>query len=398
MKRVLTLAAAVALLVVSANNGRAEFEKTKLAVLDFQQQGTGFETSDMGKIIAEWLITALVKEGRFDVVERRMLEKVLAEQQLAVSGLLDAKSTTELGRLLGVKVIISGSVMKLQNLIEVNARIIDVQDASIIAAESVKSDSAVRLEALVGQMAEIIIRDFPLEGYVVDREGDTVIIDLGRTSGVRQGLRFVVYKEGKTIKHPRTGQVLDVEKIQTGVVEVCQVRDNIAEGTLVEETPAGAVAYGQQVKSVTHTVASVPMRVLAPLGPAPAATPVVVPPPRLAAPAEPPTAETDLPPGLALQLSRLRSSNSHTKRDAAKTLARSFPRHPAALEAANQELLAGYQSNSEDDDHVDAMSWLCKVLGASRDTRYAETLRTVAGNTNNRKLRKYAENSLDHLR
>ena len=34
----------------------ASFEKTKIAVLDFQLQGEGFETKDMSKIVAEWAV------------------------------------------------------------------------------------------------------------------------------------------------------------------------------------------------------------------------------------------------------------------------------------------------------------------------------------------------------
>lgn len=42
---------------------------------------------------------------------------------------------------------------------EVNARIIDVESASIITAESVKSTTAIKLEDLVVQMAEKIIKE-----------------------------------------------------------------------------------------------------------------------------------------------------------------------------------------------------------------------------------------------
>jgi len=45
-----------------ATNGAA-FEKNKVAVLDFQLQGAQTTDKDLGKIISEWLITALVKTG-----------------------------------------------------------------------------------------------------------------------------------------------------------------------------------------------------------------------------------------------------------------------------------------------------------------------------------------------
>jgi curli biogenesis system outer membrane secretion channel CsgG len=110
-KYVLTLVF-ISLCLLSYNFAYGEnFKKTRIAVLDFQIQGTGFETEDMGKIVAEWLITALVQEGRFDVIERRLLEKVLKEQNLGASGVVDTQSASKLGKVLGARVVISGTVI-----------------------------------------------------------------------------------------------------------------------------------------------------------------------------------------------------------------------------------------------------------------------------------------------
>lgn len=240
-------------LLLHPSGAMARYAKSKIAILEFQLQGDNHETSDMGKIVSEWLITALVKDGRFDVVERRLLEKILTEQKLALTGMIDATSAAKLGRVLGVKIIISGSVIKFQNIMEVNARIIDVESASIIAAESVKSSIASRLEDLVVQMADKIIRDFPLEGYIVKSKGDTVFIDLGRRAGVKQGMRFVVFKEGNVIKHPKTGEVLDVESIETGIIEITDIGKKITSARIVEEKSKGSIKYGQMIKSVIET-------------------------------------------------------------------------------------------------------------------------------------------------
>jgi TolB-like protein len=250
MKKIVNVIVLVLLLIFTAATAAADFKKNKIAVLDFQMQGKNYQNNDMGAIVAEWLITALVKEGRFDVVERRLLQKILSEHQLAVSGVVDDKSISELGQILGVKIIISGAVLHFQNIIEANARIIDVSNGSIIAAESVKSTSAAGLEDLVIQMAQKIIKDFPLEGYIVMRNGDKVSIDLGKRAGVKIGMQFVVYKEGNVIKHPKTGEVLDIETLETGKVKITRVRENIANADINEEKNPGAIAYGQMVKSV----------------------------------------------------------------------------------------------------------------------------------------------------
>ncbi len=252
MKRFVSFIGIILVLTLLAVPALADFQKNKIAVLDFQMQGKQYQNKDMGAIVAEWLITALVKEGRFDVVERRLLQKVLQEHQLAMSGVVDDSSISELGQILGVKIIISGAVLHFQNIMEVNARIIDVSNGSIIAAESVKSSSAVGLEDLVVQMAQIIIKDFPLEGYIVRRNGDKVSIDLGKKAGVKIGMRFMAYKEGDVIKHPKTGEVLDVEIIETGKLKVTRVRDNIANAEIVQEDIPGEIVYGQMVKSISR--------------------------------------------------------------------------------------------------------------------------------------------------
>ena len=232
----------------------AEFKKTKIAVLDFQLQGGKHDSADMGKIVAEWLITALVKEGRFDVIERRLLEKVIQEQKMGASGIVDESSASKLGRVLGAKIVITGSVMEFQGVMEANARIIEVETSSIIAAENVKSTSAVKLEDLVVQMAEKIIRDFPLEGYIVQREGNKVLIDLGNRTGVKPGMQFIVYQEGRVIKHPKTGEVLDIERIETGTIQVKEVKNKTADGVILHESTPDAINNGQMVKSTVELV------------------------------------------------------------------------------------------------------------------------------------------------
>ncbi|TAL27309.1 MAG: hypothetical protein EPN94_01785 [Nitrospirae bacterium] len=240
--------------LIFLNSASAEFKKTKIAVLDFQLQGEGYETSDMGRIVAEWLITALVKEGRFDVIERMLLKKILEEQRLGASGIVDENSVAKLGKILGAKIVITGSVMKFQNVMEVNARIIEVESSSIIAAENVKSTSAFKLEDLVVKMAEKIIKDFPLEGYIVQRRDGGVLIDLGKRAGVKTGMHFIVFKEGNVIKHPKTGEVLDIETIETGSIEIKDIKDKTADAVILKETDDKAISVGQLVKSTVELV------------------------------------------------------------------------------------------------------------------------------------------------
>jgi len=365
----------------------ADFKRTKIAVLDFDLKGSGFETEDMGAIVAEWFITAFVKEGRFDVVERGLLKKILDEQKLGMSGVVDETTATKIGKLLGVKIIISGSVLKLQNILEINARIIDVQTASIIAAENVKSSAAVRLQDLVVRMSAKIIKNFPLEGYIVSRKTgkSKASIDLGRIAGVREGMEFIVYKEGKIIRHPKTKEVLDVETVETGKIVITKVRNKISNADILEELVPGVISFGQMVKSVhpltpIHPDATVDKALRTARSDrrsrrrrAPAATVPEI-----------------------LQL--IKSPNSKEKIKGAQYTVKSFPTNPQLLQASEAELLKGYEVRTRDRNHAEAMAWMCNVLGRSKQLKYKDTLQMVIKNAASRRVRKYAKKNYRLLR
>jgi TolB-like protein len=389
MKRIITplLTVLVFLLLFQTAYSAGEFRKTKIAVLDFQLQGDGFETQDMGLIVAEWFITALVKAGRFEVIERGLIQKLMEEQKLSMSGLVDAKTATKIGQFLGVKTIISGSVMKLQNVIEINARIIDVETASIIAAENVKSTTAVKLQDLVVQMSEKIIKNFPLEGYIVNKTDSRVTIDLGRVAGVREGMEFSVYKEGKIIKHPKTGAVIDVQRIETGRIVITDVRDKIADGKILQEETPGSISYGQFVSTMIVTLQ--PMQISEPARDSDLEK-------ALSSKGKTPAVKKGESQGDVAGM--LRSSSMGDKADGAKIVAKLYKNDSKLLDIVNDELLKGYSSNSDDKNFVEAMAWLCNALGASGQARYASTLEKVSQGASNRKLQKYAHKNLRHLR
>lgn len=229
---------------------KADFQKTKIAVLDFELRGDTFKTADMGGIVAEWFTTALVKDGRFEVIERALLQKIITEQKLGMTGLINESTTTQLGQILGVKTIITGSVLQIDQKIEVNARIINVKTGSIVAAENIQSNSGNNLQDVIAMLTERIVKNFPLTGYIVRKKGKTVLIDLGAASGLQRGMDFIVFKEGELIKHPKTGEVLEVEQILTGRIRITKIRANVANAEIIKEESDQEILYGHLVQSV----------------------------------------------------------------------------------------------------------------------------------------------------
>jgi len=241
----LALALIVSILPVSA----AEYRKIKVAVLDFQQQGS-FETAGVGRIAAEWLTTGLVETGRFEIIERRLLQQIVDEQKMGVSGLLDPSSASRIGRLLGVKTVVTGTIQHYENTFELNVRLINVETGAIVTADRIKAGSVSGLRNMVSRITARIVRHFPLQGYVVQRTADRVMIDLGRQSGVSPGLQFSAFLEGKPLRHPKTGEVLSIERIEKGTLKITEVREKTALATITTESCTGCIQEGQQVSSV----------------------------------------------------------------------------------------------------------------------------------------------------
>lgn len=103
--------------------------------------------------------------------------------------------------------------------------------------------------------------------------------------------------------------------------------------------------------------------------------------------------------GALAYLAMLRSSDAGALQKGAKRLYNSsFSKDSRVLQQVREILLKGYNAHPRDRRYADAMAWLCNILGASGDRRYATTLETVGRQSTNRKIKKYALKNLRRLR
>ncbi len=70
---------------------------------------------DIGKGISDLLVTDLVKDGTYSVIERKAMDKILKEQNFSNSDRADPNSAAKIGKLLGVDAIIVGSITQFGN-------------------------------------------------------------------------------------------------------------------------------------------------------------------------------------------------------------------------------------------------------------------------------------------
>jgi curli biogenesis system outer membrane secretion channel CsgG len=121
MTRMLTMLARVSVTVAAAlilaAPAQAQSSRPTVALMDLEfgaVQKWWEGNWDIGKGIADLIVDGLVEDGSYRVIERKMLDKLLAEQNLAASDRAEPGNDTvaKIGRLLKVKYLITGSITK----------------------------------------------------------------------------------------------------------------------------------------------------------------------------------------------------------------------------------------------------------------------------------------------
>jgi len=125
----------------------------KVAVLPFSY--TDKRESDDGVVVSERLLTSLIRERKLEVVERNLLEKVMGELKLQYSGAVDERSIKSLGKILGVDAVVTGTLMRRPGgLLEINARVIGVENGMVLAAAAVVAPADWETEIIPAETAQ----------------------------------------------------------------------------------------------------------------------------------------------------------------------------------------------------------------------------------------------------
>jgi TolB-like protein len=108
------------------------------------------KTSEFGKYFAERLLTQLYEKKGFNIVDRSLLDKVLKEQKLGETGLIDANSAKQLGKLLGADLIGTGTYTNLGKKLDINTRLIATETGVVASADEDKIDINDEVQKLLG--------------------------------------------------------------------------------------------------------------------------------------------------------------------------------------------------------------------------------------------------------
>lgn len=188
MKKILALVLLLgfALPVAAQTPAPSPARKKRVAILDFEYgtvrtavAGLFGTDIDVGRGMSDLLVKHLVKDGTYSVIERKMLDKILAEQNFSTSDRANPASAAQIGKILGVDAIIVGTITQFggetkntkvggagggiggfglggfgkkstKAIVTVDARIIDIDTAEILGVADGKGESKREGVSLVG--------------------------------------------------------------------------------------------------------------------------------------------------------------------------------------------------------------------------------------------------------
>jgi len=146
--------------------------KPYIAVFPFEDANARTKQTKLGQTLTEMLITALIQTNRFNLMERVQLEKILEEQSLSQTGIIDTETAIEVGRLSGLEGVVMGSISQLKTSIEADARLIEVETGKALTAANAKVNSVDDIRSLANNLA----KQLSVKAYLIVPEVDSTRI------------------------------------------------------------------------------------------------------------------------------------------------------------------------------------------------------------------------------
>ncbi|MBI1248000.1 curli assembly protein CsgG [bacterium] len=149
---VLTLTALSAVSTAQAQDGDTVYPT---AIFAFQERGA--DVKGMGAQVSDLIFANLVIDPSMYLVDREDMKKILQEQELSVSGLVNPNEAVQVGQLTGARLIVSGSVIQAGDKLVVVAKIIGTETSRVTGA-NVKGSLDDDLDTLVEQLSTNIVK------------------------------------------------------------------------------------------------------------------------------------------------------------------------------------------------------------------------------------------------
>lgn len=221
------------------------------------------------QVVTDSLVSELSKNENFNVIDRVNLGEVLNEQGLGRTGIISKDSAVQMGRIVGINYLVTGTILdarvttpdtKARSAPAVNVmvfwKIIDTTSGAVVFADTVTGSvshiigkdkngkkvwtisSTAYTNAAQGAVKNICssidekLNVPSISAHIAGIEGNLIYLDVGENRKVEPGQIFVVYQQGKSIRHPITGEILGVQSKPICQISIGSVEHKMASGTV----------------------------------------------------------------------------------------------------------------------------------------------------------------------
>lgn len=199
-----------------------------VSILGFRSEGPVDLNGRIGmdSALEHELQGALLARG-IQVVDRALIDKLLAELKLGSSDLADPETQLKLGRIMAARLIATGSLLQASQTLAA-LRLIDTETTGIVLSAS--EQGGLDPQALSNRLADAVLKSvragYPLKGRVALVDGEQVILNLGKRHGVSVGQEFNIL--GKPEPVELNGKVLGYRETKLGQLRVTEVQDGLS--------------------------------------------------------------------------------------------------------------------------------------------------------------------------
>jgi TolB-like protein len=137
-------------------------ENRVISVLYFENTTGNKDYAWFSKGAADMLSSDLAAQPELTVIEREQIQKVLKEQEKALSDLYDEKNAVRIGKLMAARQIVIGAFIVHQDTLRIDAKIVDVETGKVLnsvqASGGLDKLFAVQKELTAGVMRELGVK------------------------------------------------------------------------------------------------------------------------------------------------------------------------------------------------------------------------------------------------
>jgi tetratricopeptide (TPR) repeat protein len=221
-----------------------------LAFLPMQARGTVSAQAGEEDFLFLRLVDTLQATGRVTVVERELLEKVLAELKLSAAEFVDQQAAVHMGRILAARLLATGNLTRLGPEAQFSLRVVETESTRLKAALTEIIALPFGIDRVAEQLAITLLHKlrvaYPLQGRIVQVMPAGILLNIGREHGMTPGLKLEVFGAEEPLRVD--GQVIGYQRPHVGLIEVTSFQDRFAQATVLEQTVP--LVPGWKVKEV----------------------------------------------------------------------------------------------------------------------------------------------------